>query len=69
MSKYLLEKMDKSELVDTVVDLLEVKAMLENDVDLYRDWYKREQSQAAHSQAYYMRAEKKRLYLYSILKD
>ena len=49
--RYLLEKLDKSELVDTVVDLMEVKALLEYDVDLYRDWYKKEQSQEGYTRA------------------
>ena len=52
MDKYLLEKLDKSELVDTIVDLLEVKALLEYDVDLYRDWYKKEQSQSKYTGLY-----------------
>ena len=69
MSRYLLEKMDKSELVDTIVDLLEVKALLEYDVDLYRDWYKREQSENEHSRAYANQNEKRRLYLYKVLVD
>lgn len=51
MTKYLLAKLDKTELIDIVIDLLEVKALLEYDVDLYRDWYKKEQSQENYIKA------------------
>jgi len=69
MDKYLLEKMDKSELVDIVVDLMEVKALLEYDVDLYRDWYKREQSQESYTRALLRENQAKKLKLYDALRE
>ena len=49
MDKYLLEKLDKSELIETVIDLMEVKAMLEYSVDLYRQWHSDAKSQGDYS--------------------
>jgi len=66
--RYLLQKQSKEELIDTIVDLMEVKALLEYDVDLYRDWYKREQSQESYTRALLREAEAKRLKLYNSLR-
>ena len=40
MDKYLLNKLTKEQLVDTIIDLTEVKLMLEYSVKLYQGWYK-----------------------------
>ena len=62
MDKYLLNKMSKEALVDTVSDLLEIKTMLEYSVDNYRKWYKGEQNANNYSDAlksgYSKRAQK-----------
>ena len=49
MDRYLLEKLDKSELIETVIDLMEVKAMLEYSVYLYRQWHSDAKSQGDYS--------------------
>ena len=49
MDKYLLNKLSKEELVDTVVDLIEIKKMLEYSVDLYRQWHSDAKSQGDYS--------------------
>jgi len=67
--RYLLQKQSKEQLIDTVIDLMEVKALLEYDVDLYRDWYKREQSQESYTRALLREQQAKKLKLYDALRE
>ena len=67
--RYLLQKQSKEQLIDTVIDLMEVKALLEYDVDLYRDWYKREQSQESYTRALFREQQAKKLKLYDALRE